>query len=140
MVLMPLLSRLLTLLVIFFFQADDGIRAGRVTGVQTCALPIYLYPDGRKWPKTTYRRLWTWLTRPLAERARRHIPPPRSARWCGGHHLPGMFRAEFGWDLYTRMCVPVEEHRTRVWYYHCTRPKTAAGRLWDRLVYAAVHR
>src|SRR5690348_8099520 len=25
---------------IFFFQAEDGIRGGRVTGVQTCALPI----------------------------------------------------------------------------------------------------
>src|SRR6201992_3947122 len=25
----------------FFFQAEDGIRDGRVTGVQTCALPIY---------------------------------------------------------------------------------------------------
>src|SRR6266487_1884709 len=25
---------------VFFFQAEDGIRAGRVTGVQTCALPI----------------------------------------------------------------------------------------------------
>src|SRR5437870_13918661 len=25
---------------IFFFQAEDGIRAGHVTGVQTCALPI----------------------------------------------------------------------------------------------------
>src|SRR5579863_9856665 len=25
----------------FFFQAEDGIRHGRVTGVQTCALPIY---------------------------------------------------------------------------------------------------
>src|SRR5689334_25095814 len=25
----------------FFFQAEDGIRAGTVTGVQTCALPIY---------------------------------------------------------------------------------------------------
>src|SRR6266849_7557303 len=24
----------------FFFQADDGIRAPLVTGVQTCALPI----------------------------------------------------------------------------------------------------
>src|SRR6266487_5114769 len=24
----------------FFFQAEDGIRHGRVTGVQTCALPI----------------------------------------------------------------------------------------------------
>ena len=95
-----------------------------------------VYADGRQWPKTNYRRLWTWLTRPLAERARRHIPPPRSARWCGGHHLPGMFRAEFGWDLYTRMCVPVEEHLTRVWYYHCTRPKTALGRAWERVIYA----
>src|SRR6267154_3218346 len=28
------------LIVFFFFQAEDGIRDGRVTGVQTCALPI----------------------------------------------------------------------------------------------------
>src|SRR5256884_4573853 len=27
--------------VCFFFQAEDGIRAVAVTGVQTCALPIY---------------------------------------------------------------------------------------------------
>src|SRR2546426_2810806 len=27
---------------IFFFQAEDGIRDYKVTGVQTCALPIYL--------------------------------------------------------------------------------------------------
>src|SRR5690348_16457473 len=26
--------------IVFFFQAEDGIRDGRVTGVQTCALPI----------------------------------------------------------------------------------------------------
>src|SRR5689334_24734904 len=26
----------------FFFQAEDGIRDGTVTGVQTCALPIWL--------------------------------------------------------------------------------------------------
>src|SRR6266508_3446601 len=25
---------------LFFFQAEDGIRDGHVTGVQTCALPI----------------------------------------------------------------------------------------------------
>src|SRR5689334_24338351 len=25
----------------FFFQAEDGIRDGTVTGVQTCALPIF---------------------------------------------------------------------------------------------------
>src|SRR5438876_8379684 len=28
----------------FFFQAEDGIRDGRVTGVQTCALPILQVP------------------------------------------------------------------------------------------------
>src|SRR5689334_24263511 len=27
----------------FFFQAEDGIRDGTVTGVQTCALPISSY-------------------------------------------------------------------------------------------------
>src|SRR5207253_4330386 len=33
-----------------FFQAEDGIRAGHVTGVQTCALPISL-------PRSEGRRL-----------------------------------------------------------------------------------
>src|SRR5260370_27517467 len=28
--------------VVFFFQAEDGIRDSSVTGVQTCALPIYV--------------------------------------------------------------------------------------------------
>src|SRR5256885_12201441 len=34
--------------VFFFFQAEDGIRDYKVTGVQTCALPISL--DGRLQP------------------------------------------------------------------------------------------
>src|SRR2546421_5889877 len=34
-------SILWCLLVFFFFQAEDGIRDLIVTGVQTCALPIY---------------------------------------------------------------------------------------------------
>src|SRR5215204_7375326 len=29
----------------FFFQAEDGIRDHCVTGVQTCALPIYPMPE-----------------------------------------------------------------------------------------------
>src|SRR5699024_11828724 len=32
---------------IFFFQAEDGIRDRNVTGVQTCALPIYAIVDGK---------------------------------------------------------------------------------------------
>src|SRR2546430_5647456 len=34
-------SRTWLLLVCFFFQAEDGIRDLTVTGVQTCALPIW---------------------------------------------------------------------------------------------------
>src|SRR5437870_6827104 len=30
----------------FFFQAEDGIRDGHVTGVQTCALPISVPRSG----------------------------------------------------------------------------------------------
>src|SRR5262249_58065512 len=30
-----------SILYLFFFQAEDGIRDWSVTGVQTCALPIY---------------------------------------------------------------------------------------------------
>src|SRR5260370_10096173 len=32
---------------IFFFQAEDGIRDSSVTGVQTCALPIWAGGDPR---------------------------------------------------------------------------------------------
>src|SRR5439155_10570323 len=31
--------------IVFFFQAEDGIRDGHVTGVQTCALPICAAED-----------------------------------------------------------------------------------------------
>src|SRR5689334_23685998 len=33
-------AKALCIISIFFFQAEDGIRDGTVTGVQTCALPI----------------------------------------------------------------------------------------------------
>src|SRR5438128_7834850 len=31
-------------MLLLFFQAEDGIRDATVTGVQTCALPIYAEP------------------------------------------------------------------------------------------------
>src|SRR5689334_24718684 len=34
------MMRVFFFLCFFFFQAEDGIRDGTVTGVQTCALPI----------------------------------------------------------------------------------------------------
>src|SRR3989441_5038943 len=43
--------------VFFFFQAEDGIRDKLVTGVQTCALPIFLEVFLRPDPLTIARRL-----------------------------------------------------------------------------------
>src|SRR5256886_10708684 len=39
---MGVTEQLLRLSVVFFFQAEDGIRDLTVTGVQTCALPIFV--------------------------------------------------------------------------------------------------
>src|SRR5256885_7540293 len=36
----PVLCLCISLELFFFFQAEDGIRDYKVTGVQTCALPI----------------------------------------------------------------------------------------------------
>src|SRR5256885_5483614 len=55
---------------VFFFQAEDGIRDYKVTGVQTCALPI-----------STSR---TWAPPPGSPRAVTPIPPPRSKGSVGG--------------------------------------------------------
>src|SRR5690242_21601804 len=40
----------------FFFQAEDGIRDRHVTGVQTCALPIYPLDQNavRRWLRTEH--------------------------------------------------------------------------------------
>src|SRR5256885_12466917 len=43
----------MSLLFFFFFQAEDGIRDYKVTGVQTCALPISVRssPARTEWPR-----------------------------------------------------------------------------------------
>src|SRR5258706_11243683 len=44
--------------VFFFFQAEDGIRDWSVTGVQTCALPIYAEPQVRRAEQVEHRFLY----------------------------------------------------------------------------------
>src|SRR6266498_5210774 len=62
---------------VFFFQAEDGIRDADVTGVQTCALPIYGRRDqgneccGRREPMSTHGCA---SSREDAERASRRCP------------------------------------------------------------------
>src|SRR5439155_12502870 len=62
--------------IFFFFQAEDGIRDGHVTGVQTCALPISLRPPLTRAQRA--RAAAAILARVAADmvRRRRRLPPP----------------------------------------------------------------
>src|SRR2546426_3527897 len=44
--------RIIEILYFFFFQAEDGIRDYKVTGVQTCALPISADARGAQRPES----------------------------------------------------------------------------------------
>src|SRR6266403_3588562 len=54
-------------IIIFFFQAEDGIRGLYVTGVQTCALPISKYPFYGS------RRMTAWLVQQGEEVNRKRV-------------------------------------------------------------------
>src|SRR5207249_8329767 len=63
----------------FFFQAEDGIRDRNVTGVQTCALPIYR-------PLAPAHGLGAWIELLAAwdnsaGNARNPNRPPQPVRW-----------------------------------------------------------
>src|SRR5438067_10097303 len=62
-------------MVFFFFQAEDGIRDRNVTGVQTCALPIF--PQGRV-PHPDYTALG-FLKTPTTEEQYERGPLPKKA-------------------------------------------------------------
>src|SRR5256885_12997264 len=61
----------------FFFQAEDGIRDYKVTGVQTCALPI--------WPEPRIRTLACWVEDmdAVLEKGARRQPACRKKRYIG---------------------------------------------------------
>src|SRR5256885_4594031 len=63
----------------FFFQAEDGIRDYKVTGVQTCALPICRFSRGASRAK--------WLRdAPIQQASRNHVRMvwDRSRPWACG--------------------------------------------------------
>src|SRR5256886_11862148 len=65
------------LLFCFFFQAEDGIRDLTVTGVQTCALPIYAQAgEGTAW----HASFWEFCARYCDERfgEQWHLSPEQS--------------------------------------------------------------
>src|SRR5688500_19948968 len=62
----------------FFFQAEDGIRGYKVTGVQTCALPISAPPTPCRGPRCRARgRRPPGRERPALLRPAQALPPRR---------------------------------------------------------------
>src|SRR5215510_12440738 len=67
---------------LFFFQAEDGIRDGHVTGVQTCALPICF----------------------RARRSSRRSPPASTATRCSTRRPESMTRRRAGKQIGRASC------------------------------------
>jgi hypothetical protein len=99
------------------------------------------YPgvDGH-WPKTQWRNLWLWAFAWRNARVKSHRPfLEDDPEWgmhtkidgkyvrSAGHHLPSMFRFDFGGQMFTRHCVPVTEGLTRVFYIHAQRRRSRIG-------------
>src|SRR5207248_8281407 len=63
----------------FFFQAEDGIRDRTVTGVQTCALPIYVHPFSDLFDGRLAAELLEERRRALADAVQRARPVQRHA-------------------------------------------------------------
>src|SRR5699024_12152752 len=61
------------MMVIFFFQAEDGIRDRNVTGVQTCALPISDKPE--KTEISAARTAPADDNRPETTTSQKNVPP-----------------------------------------------------------------
>src|SRR5256885_8405625 len=59
---------------VFFFQAEDGIRDYKVTGVQTCALPICpaAYATRQQWQH--------WIAQALAFNPHAKATPPKKRK------------------------------------------------------------
>src|SRR6266852_2921455 len=102
-----LLSDLLLVVAIgglVFFQAEDGIRGAPVTGVQTCALPIWRCRAGPPcWPPRRFSwPAWCWPPGPS---------PSADRCWPGGSSCPAtasLPRAASRWSPWptARRCAP----------------------------------
>jgi phenylpropionate dioxygenase-like ring-hydroxylating dioxygenase large terminal subunit len=97
------------------------------------------HPGLGRWPKGKWRLLWNWVFIPANKRRLSKPPTTTNPLWASGHHLPGMFRTDMRTHMYTRMCVPIEEGKTRVVYYHTTRPGSLLGRIYERVHFFLWH-
>src|SRR6267154_5771632 len=88
----------------FFFQAEDGIRDGRVTGVQTCALPIWQHRNRRHAQHPGGRRRAERITSEFdaARSEERRVGKECRSRWSPQHErkkVPNVYKHSKMTDL-----------------------------------------
>src|SRR2546426_103783 len=83
---------LVVVLFFFFFQAEDGIRDYKVTGVQTCALPISTHSQNSRYPRDTRSRVtskrWSAKASPPACPISRRSEERRVGKECRSRWSP----------------------------------------------------
>src|SRR2546426_9330345 len=104
--------------IFFFFQAEDGIRDYKVTGVQTCALPIWLYEPLERPLRLVAQRLFgSWkdffLNKPVA-----------NARLSGNQGMGASLRTARVWSWSCahrnpnpRTCRALGSRPTNLWLF-----------------------
>src|SRR5690606_39484445 len=93
--------------VVFFFQAEDGIRGFHVTGVQTCALPI----SRATWCTTPARRPgWPRAAAPASARNARQSAAT-AARACRAARTARSEERRVGKECRTRGAATDEEEK-----------------------------
>src|SRR5439155_11581791 len=80
----------LNLVPVFFFQAEDGIRDGHVTGVQTCALPIFFGHGQRRENVSScatcrHQDAWGWRGSVRRRSEERRVGKECRSRWWPYH-------------------------------------------------------
>ncbi len=112
----------------FYYQQGDSV-------------PYQMYYPGVNghWPLHRWRLLWTWA---YERWDKRNADKPRfeaPEEWAMGMHLPSTQRIFSGSGgpgaMYSRVCVPVEENLTRVFYYRSRRIPTRLGRFGERAAF-----
>jgi len=89
------------------------------------------------WPLHRLRRLWGWMFQLAIRRWQRYQTPEE---WDMCNHLPAIVRSRVGGHgVYTRWAVPVTANLSRIVYMHGMRPKSALGRLWERIAWVTYY-
>lgn len=97
---------------------------------------VYPRLGGQLWPKRTTRLYWHRLVdaskrfRP----ARPEEPMIGEDEWRQAH-LPTTFQVDYHDHIYSRVTVPIDAGRSRVFYFHTTRPTTRGRRIWDKALF-----